>query len=106
MHDKVAIKIDLHPGKNLFEIRFGWRDIVQNNILKYGGGNFKIKCLAEKELLTTTNFQTIKNNERDYDNDNRWAALTMYSILCRLTRKYVSSNNIIQGWPSKAYFQP
>ena len=37
---KMPKKIDLHPCKNLFKIRFGWRDIVQNKLLKYGGGKF------------------------------------------------------------------
>ena len=34
-------KIDLHQCKNLLEIVFGWRDITQNKLLKYGGGKFK-----------------------------------------------------------------
>ena len=33
-------KIDLHQCKNLLEIFFGWRDITQNKLLKYGGGKF------------------------------------------------------------------
>ena len=37
---KMPKKIDLHQCKDLLEIFFGWRDITQNKLLKYGGGKF------------------------------------------------------------------
>ena len=37
---KMPQKIDLHQCKDLLEIFFGWRDITQNKLLKYGGGKF------------------------------------------------------------------
>ena len=42
---KLPQKIDLHQCKNLLEIFFGWRDITQNKLLKYGGGKFSCKAL-------------------------------------------------------------
>ena len=37
---KLPQKIDLHQCNNLLEMLFGWRDITQNKLLKYGGGKF------------------------------------------------------------------
>ena len=39
---KLPQKIDFHQCSNLLEILFGWRDITQKELLKYGGGKFKM----------------------------------------------------------------
>ena len=39
---KLPQKIDFHQCSNLLEILFGWRDITQKELLKYGGGKFSV----------------------------------------------------------------
>ena len=44
---KLPQKIDLHQCNNLLEMLFGWRDITQNKLLKYGGGKFSL-CISKQ----------------------------------------------------------
>ena len=46
---KLPQKIDFHKCSNLLEILFGWRDITQKELLKYGGGKFS-SCAKPKAV--------------------------------------------------------